>query len=190
MAHFDQASAANAVEAMGFGAANRRLARYWLSAWNGDVPPTRGDILPSKIKDLLSGIAIVELRKDGVAYCRLAGSAICMAIGIDITGRDILTLTPPEFRAERRARYDRVTSGAISRCVKRLRTRFNETILVEDIQLPLSGVSEGGIGQLLYHADWRPKTMDRSAPEILRGLGTEVDETVCITKPLLARAAS
>lgn len=187
MTRFDKTLAADAVEAMGFSAANRKLARYWLSGWNGDEPPMRNAILPSKIKDLLAGIAIIELRHDGTAYCRLAGSAICMGLGIDITGKDVLALMPPEFRAERRTRYERVVAGAISRNVKRILNRFNQTILVEDIQLPLSGGADGS--QIIYHADWRPQTMDRSAPEILRGLGTAEDETVSIVRQAPIRAA-
>lgn len=189
MIHFDKTLAVEAVEAMSLSAANRRLAHYWLSLWKSDEPPLRGDILPSKIKDLLAGIAIIDLRADGTACCRLAGSSICMAIGMDITGKDILALTPEQFRAERRARYEAVTAGAISRNVKRLMTRFNQPVLVEDIQLPLSGATDGSVGQILYHGDWRPQTMDRSEPEILRGLGTVAQENVSIVRPQVLRAA-
>lgn len=173
---------------MAFSANNRRFVEYWLSAWKNDAPPARTDISPAKMKDLLPGLAILEYDGKGSAICRLAGSAIPMAVGLDPTGLDIVALTPVQFREERIARYRKVMAGAISRCVRRTMNRFDQTVLVEDVQLPLSGGPEG-VAQILYHADWRPQTLDRSTPEILRGLGMAVDEAVSIIAPRAMRAA-
>ena len=182
MLQYDELAAARAVELLGFGKLNLQLARYWLSEWKDGAPPPRDAIKPRNVKSLLPGIAVLEVRRDGSMICRLAGSAIAMALGIDPTGKDLIALTPLEHRAARLARYNRVLAGAVSRCLKPHITRFNTTIMVEDIQLPLGGVTADGARQILYHADWRPQTLDRSIAEITDGLNTAIDETFSIVR--------
>lgn len=179
---YDELAAARAVELLGFGKLNLRLARHWLSLWKDGTPPLREAIKPRDVKSLLPGIAILEMRSDRSVVCRLAGSAIAMGLGIDPTGKDVIAITPPEHRAARMARYDKVLAGAVSRCLRPHRTRFGASILVEDIQLPLGGVTEDGTRQILYHADWRPQTLDRTIAEIADGLNTAIDETFSIVR--------
>lgn len=174
-------AAARAVESLGFGKSNLTLARYWLSRWKDGAPPQRVDIKPRDVKRHLPGIAIMEMRNDGAVMCRLAGSALAMGLGIDPTGMDLVAITPPEFRDARLSRYRRVANGAVSRCVKPHQTRFGATIMIEDIQLPL-GPSEGGLPQILYHADWRPQTLDRTVAEITDGMNTAIDESISIVR--------
>ncbi|HSM96081.1 MAG TPA: PAS domain-containing protein [Rhizomicrobium sp.] len=183
---YDELAAARAVELLGFGKLNLELARYWLSEWKDGAPPPREAIKPRNVKRHLPGIAVLEMRGDGSMTCRLAGSAIAMGLGIDPTGKDLIALTPPEFRAARLARYNKVLGGAVSRCVKPHRTRFNTTVMVEDIQVPLGGASADGTRQILYHADWRPQTLDRSIAEITDGLNTAIDQSFPIVRAAAA----
>lgn len=186
MRRFDQLSASRGIESLGFGALNLELARHWLSLWKDGEPPPRSEIKPRHVKNHLPGIAIIEMRKDGSVTCRLAGSALAMGLGVDPTGKDLIAITPPEQRAARLHRYQRVLHGAVSRCVKPHMTRFGTMIDVEDIQLPLGGVTEDGARQILYHADWRPQTMDRSMAELVEGMTTTFDEMY----PIIASAAA
>jgi hypothetical protein len=179
---YDELAAARAVELLGFGAMNLQLALHWLSLWVDGAPPPRDAIKPRDVKNLLPGIAILEMRPDRSVLCRLSGSALAMGLGVDPTGKDVIAITPPEYRAARLARYQRVLDGAVSRCVKPHLTRFGTTVLVEDIQLPLGGVSADGGRQILYHADWRPQTMDRSIAEISEVLGATIDESFPIVR--------
>ncbi|MBS0279048.1 MAG: PAS domain-containing protein [Proteobacteria bacterium] len=181
MLHYDVIAAARAVESLGFGKLNLALARYWLSRWKDGAPPLRAGIRPRDVKSHLPGIAILELHGDGTVMCRLSGSALAMGLGIDPTGMDIIAITPPEFRDARLSRYRRVANGAVSRCVKPHQTRFGATIMIEDVQLPL-GVGEDGARQILYHADWRPQTLDRTVAEIVDGMNTAIDESCPIVR--------
>jgi hypothetical protein len=79
------------------------------------------------------------------------------------------------------SRYRRVANGAVSRCVKPHLTRFAATIMIEDIQLPL-GPAENGAVQILYHADWRPQTLDRTVAEIVDGMNTAIDDSYSIVR--------
>lgn len=182
MQQYDELAAARAVELLGFGQLNLQLARHWLSLWKDGAPPPRDAIKPRDVKNLLPGIAILEMRADRSVLCRLSGSALAMGLGTDPTGKDVIAITPPEFRAARLARYQRVLDGAVSRCVKPHMTRFGTTVLVEDIQLPLGGMTADGGRQILYHADWRPQTMDRSIAEITDGLVATIDEAFPIVR--------
>ena len=101
MQRFDELAAARAIESLGFCEANRKLARYWLSLWKDGMPPARAALQPSRMKDLLAGLAIFDARADGVVICRLAGSAIVMGLGMDPTGLDVIAITPPEHRTQR-----------------------------------------------------------------------------------------
>jgi hypothetical protein len=179
--HYDEVAAARAVEHLGFGKLNLQLARYWLSRWKNGAPPPRADIRPRDVKAHLPGIAIMELHGNGSVMCRLAGSALAMGLGIDPTGMDVIAITPPEFREARMSRYRRVANGAVSRCVKPHLTRFAATIMIEDIQLPL-GPAENGAVQILYHADWRPQTLDRTVAEIVDGMNTAIDDSYSIVR--------
>jgi hypothetical protein len=173
-------AAMRAVENLGFAKSNLALARYWLSRWSNSAPPVRAEIKPRDVKSHLPGIAILELHDEAV-MCRLAGSALAMGLGIDPTGRDLIAITPPEFRDARMSRYRRVADGAVSRCVKPHRTRFGATIMIEDLLLPL-GSGEDRVRQILYHADWRPQTLDRSVAEIVDGMNTAIDESCSIVR--------
>jgi hypothetical protein len=178
---YDQLAAARAVELLGFGKLNLQLARYWLSRWKDGAPPLRADISPRDVKSHLPGIAIMELHGNGSVMCRLAGSALAMGLGIDPTGMDVIAITPPQFREARMSRYRRVANGAVSRCVKPHLTRFGATIMIEDIQLPLRP-GEGNVPQILYHADWRPQTLDRTVAEIVDGMNAAIDESYPIVR--------
>ncbi|HEY5339095.1 MAG TPA: PAS domain-containing protein [Rhizomicrobium sp.] len=169
MAGWNKSAAVRALDTLGFNATNLALARYWLSLWDGNTPPPRGAISPSHIKKHLPGIAIFDCQPGVSIRCRLAGSAICMGLGMDVTGQDLVALTPPEHRKARLERTSRVARGAISRRQQRFHSRAGGPVLVEDMQLPLSGMGEDGSRQILYHADWRPKTLDRREGEIVDG---------------------
>jgi hypothetical protein len=177
VAHWNKQSAETALESLGFNSKNAALAHYWLSLWDGDTPPTRGALNPARMKELLPGIAIFDCRPDESLRCRLAGSAIVAGLGVDVTGQDLIALTPPAFRKARLERSSRVTQGAISRRHQKFTERTGGAALVEDIHLPLSGIAEDGSRSILFHADWRPVTLDRRRGEIVDGFdvadGTE-----------------
>jgi hypothetical protein len=181
---WNRQAAEQALDSLCFNAKNAALARYWLSLWDGDKPPTRGALNPARMKELLPGIAILDYRGDEAVRCRLAGSAIVMGLGVEVTGRDIVALTPPEFRKARLERYARVVEGAISRRHQRYQTRAGAAVLVEDIQLPLSGTAEDGSRTILYHADWRPRTLDRHMGEMVDGFAVAEGVEYCTLAPI------
>jgi hypothetical protein len=115
-----------------------------------------------------------------------------MGLGMDVTGQDVIALSPPEYRAARMARNTRVVEGAISLRRQKFHERAGGPVMVEDIYLPLSGIAEDGSRTILYHADWRPKTLDRRMGEIIDGFvmadGIEYASLAPIHAPEMRRA--
>jgi hypothetical protein len=171
---WNRQAAEGVLEALAFNAKNATLARYWLSLWDGDKPPTRGALNPAHMKEMLPGIAIMDCRPDESLRCRLAGSAIVAGLGVEVTGRDLVALTPQPFRKARLDRASQVVGGAISRRHQQYQSRAQGQVLVEDIYLPLSGIAEDGNRSILFHADWRPATLDRCHGEIVNGFDIAV----------------
>ena len=145
---------------------NRRLADYWLSLWEGDALPARGRFEPAPVRDLLPGIMIQEVKPGVSMHVRLSGTAINQAFGRDVTGCDLLALSPPEVRAERLARNSHVADGAIGLAVRRAESRLGAEAESQELHLPFRDVIADGARLILFHTDWRPRDAEPGVPEI------------------------
>ncbi|MBK8157715.1 MAG: PAS domain-containing protein [Rhodospirillaceae bacterium] len=73
-----------------------QLRRWWLSKCGQRRFPDRADLDPAELKPLLPYILISErLEPFNVRY-RLVGTRVVGITGLDITGRDLAALTPPD----------------------------------------------------------------------------------------------
>lgn len=87
----------------------RRLHAYWTSK-RGDRPlPSRADIEPGEIKDLLPFILIADLVGElpRVRY-RLVGTRVAAASGIELTGRFLDELVAADVENEWQGHYTRL----------------------------------------------------------------------------------
>ena len=155
MTEFSRAAALRCFEEDPVGKEADSVVRYWLSLWRGDALPRRADFSPRKIVDQLPRIAIFEIVPDQSIRCRLAGTHIVEGAGQDITGKDILALTPPADRAMRLARFSTVARGAIGRGLRAGFRDSGEAQYAEEIMLPFGEVSANGARQVLVHIAWR-----------------------------------
>lgn len=149
---------------------NRRLADYWLSLWDGDALPARRRFEPAPMRDLLPGIMIQQVKPDVSMHVRLSGTAINQAFGRDITGCDLLALSPPGIRAERLARNSRVADGAIGLAVRRAKSRLGVDVVGQELHLPFRDVIADGARLILFHTDWRPRDAEPGVPEVTDAL--------------------
>ena len=134
---------------------NREVADYWLSLWSNDAPPTREQFKPGLAKKYLSSMAVFEVMPDGPVICRLAGTFVKAALGFDLTGEDLLAVTPEQQRETRIKQTRQIVDGAISYAHRSFRFQGHETIAAE-IALPFAGVTDGGGRQYLLHSEWSP----------------------------------
>jgi hypothetical protein len=136
-------------------ASNKKLADYWLSLWSGNQLPLRSQLSPSRMKDLLPGIGIFEVRAGESSRCRLAGTAIQRALGREIAGSDWRTYTLPDQQAERLTRNSAIANGAVGIGTRNTITSEGPST-TQELQLPFADETEDGARLILFHLDWRP----------------------------------
>jgi len=141
-----------AFERLSLSITNEKLAHYWLSLWSGDAPPKRSQLSPSRMKDLLPGIGIFEIRPGESSRCRLSGTAIQRALGREIAGLDWRQYTPKDQWHSRLARNSQIAEGGIGVGLRRTASG-----LTQELQLPFADETEDGARLILFHLDWRPE---------------------------------
>lgn len=155
------ACAADAVAALDLCEQNRELALYWLSLWgDDDLPPARGDFNPARVREHLPGVAVFERFADGNLICRLSGTALDKITGLQLTGRDMLSMLKENERPIRIERYTSMAQGTIAVGRVPFRTWAGKPGLIENVNLPFRGDSEQGTCQFLLHTNLRPQPED------------------------------
>lgn len=76
----------------------RRFFDYWDSLPRVGLVPDRSAFNPAKIADLMRAVTILEIRSPAEIEIRLAGTAVCEAMGFEATGRNGLDLVAPDAR--------------------------------------------------------------------------------------------
>lgn len=163
---FEHRLAVSAFDGLPLAATNRRFAEYWLSLWQDDELPRRARFSPAAVRDLLPGTMILEVKPGARVGVRLSGTAINQAFGRDITGADLLELSPAAARAGRLANHSAVAEGAIGLARRRLRSQFGGEVESQEVYLPLGDVSEDGARLVLLHTDWRPSNPLPGTPNV------------------------
>lgn len=158
--------AMNAFASLPLSVANAKLAQYWLSLWDGDTLPMRSQLSPARMKALLPGIGIFEVRAGESSRCRLAGTAIQRALGREIAGCDWRAYTPAAQHAERLARNCAIATGAVGIGVRNTTTPDGPST-TQELQLPFADKTEDGARLILFHLDWRPAATLNTAKTVL-----------------------
>ena len=161
--------AIQAFERLGLTGANRRLAVYWLSLWDGDQMPTRAQFQPGAVRDLLPGIGIFAVNPGVSTHCRLAGTELTRAIGRDLTGLSWQAYTPPDEWKLRLDRNSEIAKGSVGIGIRFTQDRNGETERAIELQLPFADVAEDGTRQILFHLDWRAPRLSARPPPAAQG---------------------
>ena len=82
----------------------RRFAHAWQSWRGGSLVPQRHNVHIEDIANLLHLVSVIEIVTSHEANFRLAGTALCQAMGIELTGLNYFDFTTPEERDARAAR--------------------------------------------------------------------------------------
>ena len=89
-----------------------------------------------------------------------AGSYYERVLGFDLTGQDILILTPAALREERLARAWHIVQGAVTVSQRPYQLSTGGTLMVEEIALPFGDTLADKTRYFLMHNDWRPDAQD------------------------------
>lgn len=116
----------------------RAFAEAW-QGWRGtDLVPRRSAVRIEEISKLLPYVSIVEMISEEVATIRLAGTALCQAMGVELTGLNYFELTDPETRALRVDRTRRIVAQPCgSHYLHPLAYQSGRTIPTEGLSLPV-----------------------------------------------------
>ncbi|HEX2591168.1 MAG TPA: PAS domain-containing protein [Rhizomicrobium sp.] len=166
MTKYSYERATMALDATPLGPLNRRFANYWLSLWDGDNLPSRSALNPARLRDLLPGVVLLEVRGREAIRCRVAGTAIQQGLGFDITGKDWLAMTPEDQKPVRLHRIDELLAGAGSRNLREGYTVTGSQVCAEEVQFPFADVGEDGSRLLISHVAWRAGSAARGNPQL------------------------
>ena len=138
--------------------ANTQVAAYWLSRWQGDAPPARKDFDAAKDWEFTPAIALFAIRKDEDFRCIGAGAFHRLALGYDLVGESVLSITSAAEREERLAWCWEIVEGAVT--VSYRRYRATQSALAQCMSLPFSDIDPDGTRYFLMHTNWRPADGD------------------------------
>lgn len=96
--------------------------------------------------------------------CLAAGSFYHLALGYDLTGGDVLAVTPESEQKARLTRCWSLIEGAVSVSQRVFESSMGTAISAQGIILPLSDVGPDDARHLMMHTNWRP-----SASEMILG---------------------
>lgn len=152
--------ALDALAALQLNGANKRLAAHWLSRWHGDKPPTRERFAMKKVWEFDPAIAIFEVRKGESVRCVASGSFHKLALGYELAGEDVLSLTAAGAREQRLAACWEIVEGAVSVSWRTYKSVDGSFGLAQCTTLPLSDMGADGARLFLKHSNWRPVASD------------------------------
>ena len=153
-------AAADAIAALRYNGANLDVAVHWLSRWRRGRPPQMRAFTAEAIWQHKPAMMFCRVVKDKSLTCVRAGALLRVALGFDLTGRDLLSLLPESERAEELGRAWAITEGAIAVLSREFRSRDGHCGFAQGIALPFSGEDAEGGRHYLLHTNWRPVGTD------------------------------
>ena len=153
-------AAAAAITALRYNGANMDVALHWLSTWRRDKPPSRGGFDIDALWQYKPAMMLCRVVKDKSLTCVHGGAFLRVALGFDISGKNLLALFPEDKRAGELERAWAITEGAISVRYRKFTSKDGQEGLAQGIALPFSGQDPQGGRHFLMHTNWRPVGSD------------------------------
>lgn len=187
MIFFSRAAAERALGDYPLMRCNRRVVDCWLSLWEGDEFPRRADFDPQMVPAEIPGLMVQEIKKGAYVRVRQSGKSVNQAFGLDMTGRDILELSPPDERAPRRERNDPVADGAASYCVRSANMPDGTVAVSQEVQLPFRDITPDGARLVLFHTSWRAVPSESALADLQNLLRSPIAfRVIPLTSPKIA----
>lgn len=160
MSALNHLAASGAVSALRLTGTSRDLAARWLSLWSDKRPPSRTLFYERCDRRFIPAIAFFEVRRGQSIRCLYAGSYFRLALGFELSGQDVLALTPAGDRQTRLERAWKIGDGAILIGRRNFRTHSANNTRADELYLPLSDASGPDKRTYLMHTGWRPSGED------------------------------
>lgn len=116
----------------------RAFAEAW-QRWRGaELVPRRSAVRIEEITKLLPLLSVLEVASPEVASIRLAGTALCEAMGVELTGLNYYDMTDPEDRVLRMARTRKLVElPCASHYMHVVVYKSGRSILTEGLAMPV-----------------------------------------------------
>jgi hypothetical protein len=164
MAHgLSRQRAQNAIRSLGLSGPNEAVAALWLSHWTQDGLPLFSRFPVEELHENVAGAVIFAVHPDRVVICEHAGTLLHDWLGFDLTGHDLIAITPVVDRDRRYAHILRMLDGAISYSERVFRLVGGVEIMLPEIGLPFAEEKPDEPRRILFHMGWRPHDGERHA---------------------------
>ncbi len=120
--------------------ATQQLVRFWLDLprAEGKVCPKRSDFSSAEINGSIAEVFLSEWEAEDRLCVVQAGTVLDRHIGIDMTGKNIFDMTPPELVEDERRYYKALRDQPCAGLITRSMINFvNKHFVYRTIQLPL-----------------------------------------------------
>jgi len=154
------ANAAAAIRALHYQGANLTVAEHWLASWRRNQPPRMSSFHTGAIWQLKPAMMFCRVVRGESLTCVHAGALLRVALGFDVSNRDLLALIPEDQHAERLDWAWRITEGARTVLYRQFSSHDGHSGMAQGIALPFAGEDDKGARRFLMHTNWRPVGTD------------------------------
>jgi hypothetical protein len=144
MFEVDRGLAKSTLAGMPLDGAIGRFAAWWLSRIGEDGRPVTG----TPLGEDLAASTLVLVGSQQSVFCRRSGDRINRALGMDLTGWDLIAVMPPEDRPERLSRMNTVMLGGLLFSYRSVVSADGTKYFLPELTVPCpdAPAGEGGVG--------------------------------------------
>ncbi len=157
---WDIAGARAAIAGLRLNGANVDVTQRWLALWQDGAPPTLSRFDAQISRALTPGMMIFEVRRRISVVCLRAGEYSRLALGFDMTGQSLLSLTNNVDREDRLDWCWKIVEGAATVSYRAFKPQNSAIIYAQGLSLPLSDRPPEGQRYFFTHSNWRPNGND------------------------------
>jgi hypothetical protein len=156
----DYVRARDAIVSLNLNGANRALAEIWLARWHNGEPPKMRSFRAVIGLEYKPAVMLCQITQGQSLHCISGGAIMRVALGYDISNRDLLALTPVGERDMRLDYWWNVVEGAVSVTYRQFTSVEGHSGLAQGIGLPFSDRKVDGSRYFIMHTNWRPVGTD------------------------------
>lgn len=157
---FDIDETSAAIAALRLNGANADVASRWLSLWRNSRPPTLAEFDAHPTPAHTPAIAVFEIREGTSLQCVRAGEYCRLAIGFDLTGQSVLSITNNVDRDARLRWCWQIVEGAGTVSYRAFKPAQGAVVYAQGMSLPFADEDADGTRRFFMHNNWRPQAMD------------------------------
>jgi hypothetical protein len=157
---WDFAGARAAIGVLRLNGTNVDVAGRWLALWRDGAPPTLARFDAHAAPAFAPATMIFEIRRGASLICLRAGDYNRLALGFDMTGQSLLSLTNNVDREDRLDWCWKIVEGAATVSYRAFKPQGSAAIYAQGLSLPFSDRPPGGARYFFSHSNWRPHGND------------------------------